>query len=656
MQTKAVWHPEQAYIEKTRLFRFMQKFGYDDYDAFYKKSITDIDWFWNAVVQDMGIAWFRGYDRVVDLSAGIGWPSWFKGGQLNIAYTALEKWLGDEVIARRDAIRWVGENGEVSCCTYEELAGQVNRAANGLRKLGIAKGDRVVIYMPMLPETVISMLAVAKLGAIFTPVYSGYAAPALAGRMKASDAKMVITADGFYRRGSVIRMKEEADKALQSAAAVEKVVVVRRLGVDIPWQNGRDVEWTALTVDANAAANLQAEAMDSGDPLMLLYTSGTTGAPKGIVHTHSGFPIKAAFDAGYAMDFRPGDVMLWVTDMGWMMGPFLVFAALLNAGTMLLYEGSPDYPGPDRIWRLAHQHQVTHLGISPTLIRVLMQHGESGFQGCDLSALRVIGSTGEPWNLEPWLWLFQQVGKEQVPIFNYSGGTEISGGILGNVLLKPIAPVGFNTPIPGMYADVLDHEGKPIRGDVGELVLKAPWVGMASGFWQEPERYEAAYWSRWQDIWVHGDWVTVSDDGFWYITGRSDDTLNIAGKRLGPAEMETVLVGHPSVIEAATIGVPDAIKGEAAVCFVVPSIDISASSVAEGLVAQLVEWAAQQLGKALKPKAIHFVDALPKTRNGKVMRRVIRAAYLGEAPGDLSALDNPAAIQAIRQAGIHRSN
>lgn len=643
MGGKAVWHPVEEDVKKTRLYQLMQKAGFSDYDAFHQKSIDQIDWFWDLVVQDMGIKWMKPYERVLNLSRGIQWPSWFEGGQLNVTDYSLEKWRQDPEVSSRHALLWEGEDGEVRTYTYQQLSEEVKRVANGLKKMGIEKGDRITLYMPMLPETVIAMLAIARIGAIFTPAFSGYGADAVAKRIEAAGSKMVITADGFYRRGKVVPMKEEADKALSLTEGVEKMVVVRRTGRDIPWNEKRDVDWTNLVIDGD---NAPVEPMKSDDPFMLIYTSGTTGRPKGIIHTHSGFPIKSAFDAGYGMDLRPGEVLFWLTDMGWMMGPFLVFGSLVNGSTMLLYEGSPDYPNPGRLWKLVEDHKITHLGISPTLIRALMKHDERWFQERNLSSLRAIGSTGEPWNPEPWMWLFEKVGGRRIPIFNYSGGTEISGGILGNLLLKPIAPTGFNSPLPGMDADVWDQNGNPVRGEVGELVIKKPWVGMANGFWQEPERYEDTYWSRWPDTWVHGDWVEIDDEGFWYITGRSDDTLNVAGKRLGPAEMESVLVDHPAVVEAATIGVPDELKGEVAVCFVVLKPDVEGD---DELTKELMNMVGERLGKALKPKRIHYVDDLPKTRNAKVMRRVIRSAYLGTDPGDLSALENPQTVSKITE-------
>lgn len=657
MRQNPVWHPTKESIGQTRLFQFMQKLGFDDYDSFFERSIEDIGWFWDAAQQDMGIVWEREYDQTIDLTRGIRWPRWFAGGRTNAASNALDRWLADPVTAARKALIWEGEDGATRCYTYSELAAEVHAAAGGLKRLGVQKGDRVAIYMPMLPETVIALLAIAKLGAISIPIYSGYRADAAAKRLQVAGCKAVITADGFYRRGKAILLKGEADKAADAAATVEHLVVVRRLGeAAVSLRQDLDVEWSELvrrdtaSVLESAVVPELAEPMESDEPLMLLYTSGTTGVPKGIVHSHTGFPIKAAFDAGYAMDVKPGDVMLWVTDMGWMMGPFLVYGTLLNGAAMVLYEGSPDYPGPDRVFTLVDKHQITHLGISPTLVRSIMKFGDTCYRDCSLSSLRVFGSTGEPWNDEPWLWLYEQVGKCRVPIVNYSGGTEISGGILGNVLLKPITPAGFNSPIPGMAADVYSSEGKSVRGEVGELVLKKPWLGMASGFWQDPARYEQTYWSRWPDTWVHGDWVAINETtGSWFITGRSDDTLNIAGKRLGPAELESVLTAHPLVVEAAAIGVPDDVKGEAAVCFVVVNMVAASRVVPVSLNEELLAMVADQLGKGFAPKAIHEVDALPKTRNAKVMRRAIRAAYLDLPLGDLISLENPEAVEAIRQ-------
>ena len=645
MTTQVAWTPSAELIESTRLFRWMKQLGFDDYETFLQKANEDVAWFWEEAEKIIGIDWFTPYTKTLDLDEGIKWPKWYVGGELNIAHASVGKWAQQDGTKNNQALIWEGEDGTVRTFTFAELDEQIARVANGLKQQGIGKGDIIAIYMPMVPETVIAMLAIAKLGAIYSPIFSGYGADAVATRLNASEAKMMITADGFYRRGRAVGMKEEADKAASMSPALEKMVVYRRLHHDIPWTDGRDIDWNQIS---NQEPLQTIEHMDTSDPLMIIYTSGTTGRPKGAVHTHAGFPLKSAFDAGIGMDLKQGECLFWFTDMGWMMGPFLVFGGLINGASIVLYEGTPDFPEPDRLWKLVADHKVTHLGISPTLIRAMMKHGESWAERHDLSLLRAIGSTGEPWNPEPWNWLFEKIGKSNIPIINYSGGTEISGGILGNVLIRPIGPITFNSPLPGMEANVFDENGEPVLNQVGELVITKPWVGMTNGFWKERERYEETYWHRWDDVWVHGDWVIKDDGGFWTITGRSDDILNIAGKRLGPSEMESILVGHPAVIEAGTIGIPDEIKGEVAICFVVTK---DGTEKTEELKQEMLVLVAEKLGRALKPAAIHFVPDLPKTRNAKVMRRAIRSAYLNLDAGDLSSLENPQVLEKISKLG-----
>ncbi|WP_051045258.1 AMP-binding protein [Halalkalibacterium ligniniphilum] len=628
-------------MEATRLYQWMKKLGFTSYEAFYQASIDDIAWFWEEAEKELGIPWFKQYEKALSLEKGIQWPVWFQNGALNAMDAAVSRWANDPTMREKQALLWEGEDGQIRQYSFAEMQAEVERAAGGLKKLGLKKGEIVAIYMPMLPETVIAMMAISKLGAIYSPVFSGYGAEAVATRLQASEAKMLLTADGFYRRGKPIDLRREAEKAVALSPTVEQVIVVGRLEQQLAL-NHHAINWNELI---QAEPMIKTEEMESDETLMLIYTSGTTGRPKGAVHTHSGFPIKAAFDAGIGMDVKKEDVMFWYTDMGWMMGPFLVYGGLINGATILLYEGTPDYPHPDRLWKIVSDHGVTHLGVSPTLIRGMMKHGEKWAKPYDLSTLRVIGSTGEPWNPEPWRWLFEKIGHGKIPIFNYSGGTEISGGILGNVLIRPIGPITFNSPLPGMAADVYSQDGKSISNEVGELVLTKPWVGMTNGFWKEHERFHETYWSRWPNTWVHGDWVIKDEEGFWTITGRSDDTLNIAGKRVGPAEVESVLVSDHSVVEAGTIGVPDPIKGEVAICFVVLAPDISESA---ALKERLLNLVAEKLGKALKPKDIFFVQDLPKTRNAKVMRRAIKAAYLHQSAGDLSSLENPEAVEEIQ--------
>lgn len=640
------WVPTSSYIEKTRLYQWMKKLGYDDYDSFLQASTDDIASFWKEAEKILGIEWFEPYTSPLDLSQGIQWPRWFVDGKLNVVHNAVYKWAEKEETKEAPALKWEGEDGKVRIYTYFELKQAIERTATGLYQLGLRKGDVVTLYMPMIPETVIAMLAISHLGAIFSPTFSGYGAEAVATRMNASESKMLITADGFFRRGKTVPMKKEADEAAKRTPTLEKMIVIERLGHNISWDENRDVAWKELI--ASDAPLPEVESLTSEEPMMLIYTSGTTGAPKGTVHTHASFPIKAAFDAGICMDIRQGDTLFWVTDMGWMMGPFLVYGALLNGASMLMYEGSPDYPGQDRLWKVASDHEVTHLGISPTLIRSLMKYGEEHVTRHSFSHLKAFASTGEPWNPEPWKWLFETVGKSKIPIINYSGGTEISGGILGNVLVKPITPITFNTAIPGMAAAVYNDEGKPIVGEVGELVLRKPWVGMTKGFWNEKERYENTYWNRFPNTWVHGDWAIQDEEGYWMITGRSDDILNIAGKRLGPAEMESALVEHEAVREAGTIGLPHDVKGEEAICFVVLKDEYSFT---DELERALIAICGEKLGKALRPAAIFPVNDLPKTRNAKVMRRAIKAAFLNQSTGDLSSLENPETVEQIRKLG-----
>ncbi|UOQ42933.1 AMP-binding protein [Halobacillus salinarum] len=639
------WNPTSAQKRNTRLYQWMKKHGYENYDSFYESSIHSISWFWDEAVKELDIEWYHPFTEIVDLSNGIQYPHWFVDGKINVVHNALDKWARDPLKKSTTALHWEGDNGDQVSYSYEQLHLKVNACAHGLSKLGIGKNDVVTLYLPMLPETLIAMLAISKIGAIFSPAFSGYKADAVATRMKASESKLLITADGFFRRGKLINMKEEAEKAAEQCPSLEHLVVVNRVHEDVPLQENKAVDWADLLKNETDYKTVQTNA---DDPFMLIYTSGTTGKPKGAVHTHAGFPIKAAFDAGICMDVTKDDTFFWYTDMGWMMGPFLVYGGLLNGASILMFEGTPDYPEPDRLWQLVENYKVTHLGISPTLVRSMMRHGEKWLEKHDLSSLKLIGSTGEPWNPEPWKWLFEHAGNSQVPIFNYSGGTEISGGILGNVLVKPIQPVSFNAALPGMDVGVYDQDGKMLTNEVGELVLRQPWVGMTKGFYKENERYENTYWSRFKDTWVHGDWVILDDHGYYTITGRSDDVLNVAGKRLGPAEVESVLVEHEAVVEAGVIGVPHEIKGEEPIGFVVIKPEHSKD---EALVNELKDHLVHKLGKALAPKKVHVVSDLPKTRNAKVMRRAIKAAYLNQSAGDLSALENPEAVEEIQQVG-----
>jgi acetyl-CoA synthetase len=643
-RSEIVWRPTKEYAERTRIARFMRAQKIDSLEELQRRSVEDPEWYWDAVVRDLGVRFTRPFTRVLDTVRGVQWPRWFPDGLLNFTDNCVDRNI-DGGRGDQPAIIWEGDDGQSRTLTYRELASEVNRLANALKHLGVGEGDRVGVFLPMSPEAAVATLAVVRIGAIYTPCFSGYGAQAVASRLQDCEAKVLITADGFHRRGQVVKMKETADEAAALSPSVKHVLVAKRLGREIPWTAGRDHWWHDLS--ARESDQCPALPVEADRPCLIIYTSGTTGRPKGAVLTHGGFLIKCAHDFGYLMDVGPGDRLFWLTDLGWLMGPMLITAGLFHGGTAVLFEGVQDYPKPNRLWALVERHKVTVMGMSPTAVRALMPHGAEHVHAHELSSLRLIGSTGEPWNPEPYRWLFENAGKARLPIINYTGGTEISGGILGCFPIAPIKPCSFAGPIPGMAAECFGEDGKPIRGQVGELVVKAPWPGMTQGFWKDPARYEETYWSRWPNVWVHGDWAFVDADGFWFIQGRSDDTLKIAGKRLGPAEVESVLVGHPAVAEAGVVGVPHEVKGEAIVCFVVLRPD---STPSEPLRAELAERVAKQMGKALKPQRVLFTRDLPKTRSAKIMRRVIRATYLGNEPGDLSSLENPVAIKAITEA------
>jgi acetyl-CoA synthetase len=642
------WRPSEEYLRRSRLRRFMERNGVASYPDLLTRANADPAWFWDAVSDDLGLVWQRPYTQVMDTSRGVPWTTWYSGGQFNYVATALDKHASDprHHHGAKMALIWEGEDGEVQRYTYDGLLALTNQTANALTDLGVGKGDRVGIYLPMIPEVIAATLACGKIGAIYTPIFSGYGADAVASRLVDSGAKVLITADGFYRRGRVVPMKETADVAVAQASELRQTLVVRRIGQPVPWSDGRDYWWHETV--PGQLTDCATEPTEAEDPYMLIYTSGTTGKPKGAVHVHCGFPIKGAQDMAHLFDVQEDDTLFWLTDMGWMMGPWAVSGTLMLGATLVIYEGTPDFPAPDRLWALAERHGVTIMGISPTVIRSLMAHGDEPVRRHNLSKIRVIGATGEPWNSAPWHWCFEVVGGGKRPIINYSGGTEVSGGIIGCTTITPIKPCSFAGPVPGVAADVVDEQGNPVRGQVGELVIRQPWPGMTRGFWHDPARYEDAYWSRIPGIWVHGDWAAVDSDGFWYILGRSDDTIKVAGKRLGPAEVESAAVAHPAVTEAAAIGVPHEIKGEAITVFVVlqPGVE-QTEQVREQIRAEVTK----ALGPAMKPETVLFVTQLPKTRNGKVLRRLIRARHLGKTDlGDISSLESADALEAIAQA------
>lgn len=639
------WRPTPSHVEDSNVQRLMDGHGLGDLAELRARSVAEPEWFWDAVVADLGIPFTTPYQGVLDTSDGAPWARWFVGGRLNLADACVRRWVRE---GRGDAaaVRWVGEDGATATLSYADLAAEVARVAGALADLGVGRGDTVAVYLPLLPEATILPYAVASLGAVYVPIFSGFGASAVAVRLEDSQARILVTADGAHRRGRTVPMKEIADEAAEKVGTVEHVVVVRRTGQDIPFRAGRD-HWLRDLVRGALDAP-EPVPVDSEHPVLLAYTSGTTGRPKGAVHVHGGFTVKIAAEVAYQVDLRRGrDLLHWVTDMGWIMGPWELVGAHANGGEVLLFEGLPNHPAPDRLWRLVEEEGVTILGVSPTLIRALQSEGDRWVTGRDLSSLRIIGSTGEPFNPEPWWWLFEVVGQGRCPIINLSGGTEVGACFLSPHPVEPIKPTSLGGPALGMDVDVVDPQGRSVRGEVGELVCRSPWPAMTRGLWNAPERYLEAYWSRLPGVWWHGDFASVDEDGFWFLHGRSDDTLMVAGKRIGPAEIESALVAHPAVREAVAVGLPDPVKGEAIHCLVMlaPGQE-SSEELRDGLSGAVVD----TLGKAFRPARVAFVDDLPRTRSAKLIRRAVRAVLTGGDPGDLATMQNPEALDAVRAA------
>ena len=602
---------------------FQRRHGLPGFEDLRRRSIEDPEWFWPAVVDDLGIEFTRPWAAVLDESRGPEWATWFVGGQVNIAYNCVHRHDPARV-----ALVWEGEDGSTETLSYGDLSRRVRALASHLAGLGVGKGDTVAVFLPMIPDNAVAAFACAHLGAVFVPIFSGFGPQAVAGRLTDSRTRVLLTAESFSRRGRAVAMGDVAREAMAQAGTIEHVL------------------WAPFDLPEGDVAMA---ATGSEDVFLLAYTSGTTGRPKGAVHVHGGLLVKLAAEGAYQMDLRDGSILFWFTDMGWIMGPWALINATVGGNTVLFYDGAPDFPDPGRLWSIVERHRVTHLGVSPTLVRALIPHGDDWVTRHDRSSLRVFGSTGEPWNPAPWWWLFEVTGERTRPIINISGGTEIGAVLLSVHPVEDIVPVSVGGPALGVACDIFDADGHslgPGEG-VGELVVTRPWPGMTRGIWGDPERYLETYWRRYPGVWTHGDWAERDKDGRWFLHGRSDDTLNIAGKRLGPEEVESLLVAHPSVAEAAAVGVPHPVKGEVVWAFCRAA---AGSAGGAGLEAELSARVVEALGAPFKPEKVVFVDDLPRTRSAKILRRAIRAAVAGEDPGDLSSLENPGALDSIRTA------
>lgn len=640
-----VWEASPDVLNATTLSRFLREHQLADFDALLKKADAEPHWFWDALLRFFAVRFSRPYTQILDTSGGIAWPQWCVGGETNLVMNCLDRHR-DTPTWQKTAIIWEGENGMQRRWSYAELDSETARLAGALRKLGLRRGDVVAIYMPMLPEIAAAYFAIAKIGAIAMPLFSGFGPQPILDRLVDSSAKAVITVDGGWRRGKCVAMKSVLDNAALHAPALKHIVVLKQVGQETAMQSGRDVWWSDIVQSQPPAA--PTEMMPADAPVMLMYTSGTTGRAKGTVHTHCGVIGKNLLDVGLCLDLKADDRLMWLSDFGWAAGTKIVVSAPMLGATLVLAEGTPDYPDPGRQWRLVETHGVTLCGTVPTAVRQMMRQPLDVVQRHDLSSLRATVSAGEPWNEDAWLWFFEHVCGRRIPILNYGGGTECGGAILIGTFHRPLKPCAFGSAVPGVGADVVDSQGKTCPpGQMGELVMRQPSMGLTRGLWQDPQRYVENYWQQIPGVWVQGDLARRDADGLWYMLGRSDDTIKIAGKRTGPAEIESVLMESKLVVEAAVVGLPDALTGASLNCVCVAAAN---AGPLDSLCERIAEVVATRFGAPYRPRRVLLVSALPKTRNEKIMRRVVRAVISGGELGDLASLVNPEAIDELRAA------
>jgi len=607
---KAVWKPTPECIGRTNVWRFMHRLGFDDREAFLRFSRDQPERFWDEMMREMRVEWFEPYRQVMDASRGPEWTQWFVGGRLNIAHNCLDRWAE----SGRIACIWEGESGETRSVTFADLREESNRVANALVSRGLKPGDRVALCMPMVPEILPILYGCLKAGITVVPIFAGFGAGAIAARIEDSGARLVFTAESVTRRGKRLPLAEKMP------GAIERVIAGGAAWRHLLSQ--QPPSFTTMPVDAEQRA-------------LILYTSGTTGKPKGAIHTHAGCLAQMGKEIWLAFDHQPGERFFWLSDIGWMMGPWSILGNHLFGGTIFLYDGAPDYPAPLRLWEMIARHRITTFGVSPTAIRMLVK---PGVELPSMPSLRILGSTGEPWDEKSWRCYFERVGGARCPVINISGGTEIVGSFLFPLPIQELKPCTLGAPAPGMATEVVDEDGNPVRGRVGYLVCTAPAPSMTRGIWNDPQRYLDTYWSRFAGMWYHGDWASVDSDGHWFLHGRADESMNVAGRKVGPAEVEEAMMRHPGVAEAAVIGVPDELKGEAIVGYVVPQ---AGARLDAALVSATV---VKELGPAFRPREVLVAAELPKTQSGKIVRRLLRQAYMGERLGDLSTVANPGAL------------
>ncbi|WP_029214897.1 acetate--CoA ligase [Kallotenue papyrolyticum] len=630
------YYPPQELVERSNIMAYVREKGFKTVDELYLWTIQQPEQFWSEMASRF-IEWFEPWQQVLDESQA-PFYKWFVGGKLNAAHNAVERHANGP---NRDKLAyiWESEQGETRRITYGELAAEVNRFANVLRSQGVKKGDRVTIYLSRVPELPIAMLACAKIGAMHSVVYGGFSTEALYNRIMDAQSRVLITGDGGYMNGKIVELKRITDEAVDRAHdVVETVIVLRRTGHDVPMKEGRDKWWHELAAQPGMDAPCPTEVMDAEDPLYMLYTSGTTGAPKGLVHTTGGYLTQVATTLSFVFDIKPDDIYWCAADPGWVTGhSYIVYGPLMLGATGVMYEGAPSYPNPGRWWEIVQKYGVTILYTAPTAIRGLMRFGEEWPNKYDLSSLRLLGSVGEPINPEAWRWYYRVIGKNRCPIMDTWWQTETGAFMITPNPTTPLKPGSATKPFLGIEADVLTEEGKPAGAeDDGLLVIKRPWPSMLRTIYGDPQRYIDQYWSRIPGFYTAGDAARKDEDGYFWVIGRIDDVLKVSGYRLGTAELESALVSHPAVAEAAVIGLPHEVKGNAIHAYVLLRQGYEGS---DQLAEELRQHVAKEMGPIARPEAINFVTSLPKTRSGKIMRRVLKARALGLPEGDLSTLE-----------------
>ncbi len=615
------------------------------YTEMHRRSLDDPEKFWAEEARKLD--WYKSWDQVLDWKPP--YAKWFTGGKLNASFQCVDRhvktWKKNKV-----AIYWEGETGETRVLSYSTLFRDVNRFASVLKKLGVGKGDKVALYLPMIPELPIFMLACARIGAVHTVIFSGFSAQSIADRVNDIQAKVIVTADGGYRRGKIIPLKEITDEAVKLSPSIEKVIVIKRTGEKVPWTEGKNAWLSSLLDDAESL--VAPEPLESNHPLYILYTSGTTGKPKGIVHSTGGHLVYNHSVYQWVFDIKEESVFWCTADVGWVTGhSYIVYAPLSHGATIVLYEGAPDYPTLDRWWDIIEKYGVTIFYTSPTAVRFFMRSGKKWLQKHDLSSLELLGSVGESINPEAWQWYYKHIGKEKCPIVDTWWQTETGGIMISpapGIETIPLKPGSATFPLPGIDASVVDTNGKELpAGQTGYLIIKKPWPGMLIDIYGNPERYREAYWSRYPGSFYTGDFAMRDEDGYFWLLGRADEVLNVAGHRIGTAELEAAAVSHPAITEAAVTSKPDEIKGEAIVLFVTLKEGESPSPTLKKEISQHLR---KVIGPIATPDEIYFVGAMPKTRSGKIMRRVLKAVASGKSPGDLTTLENEASVEEVKRA------